>query len=192
MPEKPEPITISFESTDAMRQWLEANYETTVGILLKIAKKGAPVTTVNYQQALEVALCFGWIDGKVNKLDDHFYLQKFTPRRKRSLWSKRNVNIAERLMAEEKMHPAGLAEIELAKADGRWSVAYDSPSKMTIPDDFMAALSENKQALHFFQSLDKTNLFSLGFRLQTAKSPETRTRRIQEIIQMLEKKEKFH
>ncbi len=192
MPEKPEPITISFESTDAMRQWLEANYETTEGILLKIAKKGAPVTTVNYQQALEVALCFGWIDGKVNKLDDHFYLQKFTPRRKRSLWSKRNVNIAERLMAEEKMHPAGLAEIELAKADGRWSVAYDSPSKMTIPDDFMAALSENKQALHFFQSLDKTNLFSLGFRLQTAKSPETRTRRIQEIIQMLEKKEKFH
>lgn len=192
MPEKPEPITISFESTDAMRQWLEANYETTEGILLKIAKKGAPVTTVNYQQALEVALCFGWIDGKVNKLDDHFYLQKFTPRRKRSLWSKRNVNIAERLMAEEKMHPAGLAEIELAKADGRWSVAYDSPSKMTIPDDFMAALSENKQALHFFQSLDKNNLFSLGFRLQTAKSPETRTRRIQEIIQMLEKKEKFH
>lgn len=157
-----------------------------------MAKKGAPVTTVTYQDALKVALCFGWIDGQANKLDDHFYVQKFTPRRKRSIWSKRNVNIAERLISEGKMHQAGMLEIEKAKADGRWEKAYDSSVNMTIPEDFLKAVSENEQAWEFFQTLNKTNLFSIGFRLQTAKTPATRTKRFTEILQMLERKEKFH
>lgn len=189
---KEEPLTISFETTELMRQWLENNYTLHEGIWLKVSKKGAPVTTINHQQALEVALCYGWIDGQANKLDDHFYLQKYTPRRPRSIWSKRNISIVEKLIAENKMHASGLLEIEKAKADGRWDNAYNSPANMTIPDDFMQLLMTNEQAYRFFKTLNKTNLFSIGFRLETAKRTETRNKRIKEIIEMLQREEKFH
>jgi uncharacterized protein YdeI (YjbR/CyaY-like superfamily) len=192
MPEKTRPITISFEDADAMRQWLEVNYGLTEGIWLKMAKKEAPITTVTYQDALQVALCFGWIDGQANKLDEHFYLQKFTPRRKRSIWSKRNVDIAERLITEGKMHPAGMLEIEKAKADGRWENAYESSRNMAIPKDFLKAVAENEQANQFFQTLNKTNLFAIAFRLTTAKSPATRAKRFTQIMEMLERKEKLY
>ena len=183
---------VEFIDAVAMQQWLEQNHTLNEGIWLKIAKKSSGIQSVNYQEALKVALCYGWIDGQVNKLDENYYIQKFTPRRARSIWSKRNVVIAEQLIAEGRMQPPGLKEIERAKADGRWQKAYDSPGNMEIPDDFLLELNKNQKASMFFRTLNKTNLFAIGYRLQTAKTTETRQKRMTEIIRMLEKEEKFH
>ncbi len=183
---------VEFIDAVAMQQWLEQNHTLNEGIWLKIAKKSSGIQSVNYQEALKVALCYGWIDGQVNKLDENYYIQKFTPRRARSIWSKRNVGIAEQLIAEGRMQPPGLKEIERAKADGRWQKAYDSPGNMEIPDDFLLELNKNQKASMFFRTLNKTNLFAIGYRLQTAKTTETRQKRMTEIIRMLEKEEKFH
>ena len=183
---------VEFIDAVAMQQWLEQNHTLNEGIWLKIAKKSSGIQSVNYQEALKVALCYGWIDGQVNKLDENYYIQKFTPRRARSIWSKRNVGIAEQLIAEGRMQPPGLKEIERAKADGRWQKAYDSPGNMEIPDDFLLELNKNQKASMFFRTLNKTNLFAIGYRLQTAKTTETRQKRMTEIIRMLEKEDKFH
>ncbi|MEO6165981.1 MAG: YdeI/OmpD-associated family protein, partial [Chitinophagales bacterium] len=148
--------------------------------------------TISYAEALDVALCYGWIDGQKKSHDEGAWLQMFCPRKAKSIWSKINTGHVERLINDGRMRPAGLDAVEKAKSDGRWAKAYDSPSKMTIPEDFLKALGKNKKAAAFFVTLNKTNLFSIGFRLQTAKKQETREKRMKEIIEMLAKGEKFH
>ena len=145
-----------------------------------------------YAEALDVALCYGWIDGQNQAYDEQAWLQKFCPRRAKSIWSKINIGHVERLINERRMRPAGLKAVEKAKEVGSWKRAYDSPNKMTIPEDFLKELSKNKKAEAFFIGLSKTNLFSIGFRLQTAKKQATREKRMKEIIEMLAKSEKFH
>lgn len=160
---------IAFETTETFETWLSENHENLNGLWLKIFKKGSKEKTISYAEALDVALCFGWIDGQKKTFDEESWLQKFTPRREKSIWSKINIGHIERLTNEGRMRPAGLKSVEKAKADSRWEKAYDSPSKMIIPADFLKELSKNKKATAFFKGLNKTNLFSIGFRLQTAK-----------------------
>jgi uncharacterized protein YdeI (YjbR/CyaY-like superfamily) len=159
---------------------------------LRFFKKGAGISTVNYAEALDEALCHGWIDGQVKKYDEKSWLQKFTPRRRRSLWSKRNVANATRLIECGRMMGAGLKEIEAAKKDGRWESAYDSPSGMKVPPDFLKELSKDRKANAFFKTLDRANTYAIAWRLQTARTPETRERRKKSILEMLSKGEKFH
>jgi uncharacterized protein YdeI (YjbR/CyaY-like superfamily) len=182
---------IQFETTETFETWLVENHENLSGLWMKIFKKDSKKKTITYAEALDVALCFGWIDGQKKTFDEESWLQKFTPRREKSIWSKVNIGHIERLTNEGRMRPAGLKAIEKAKADGNWEKAYDSPSKMTIPEDFLKEVSKNKKAEAFFLTLNKTNLFSIGFRLQTAKKQETKTKRMKEIIEMLAKGEKF-
>lgn len=184
--------TIEFETSEAFEMWLEKNHTISTGIWMKIFKKDSGQKTINYAEALDVALCYGWIDGQKKSFDELAWLQKFCPRTAKSIWSKVNIGHVERLTNNAKMQPAGLLAVEKAKADGRWERAYDSPSKMTIPEDFLLEISKNKKAEAFFKTLNKTNLFSIGFRLQTAKKQETREKRMKEIIEKLEKGEKFH
>jgi len=179
-----EPI-LPIESVKAWESWLANHYVDPQGVWLKIAKKNSGLPIVSHDEVLDIALCYGWIDGQRKGFDDQFYLQKFTPRRPRSLWSKRNIEKVEGLISEGKMQPSGLAEIEKAKADGRWQAAYDSPKNMTIPTDFLELINKNPSAKETFDKLNKTNLFAIGFRLSTAKKPETRQRRIDTIIAML-------
>lgn len=181
-----------FSSQEEFEDWLFKNHASSQGVWLQMYKKAAKRTSINYDQALDVALCYGWIDGQANSYNTDSYLQKFTPRRARSIWSKRNTEHVARLIKLGKMKPAGLAEIERAKADGRWEKAYDAQSTSKIPDDFLKALEKNKKAKAFFATLNKTNLYSIAWRLQTAKKSETRTKRMGAIIAMLEKGEKFH
>lgn len=148
--------------------------------------------SVTPAEALDVALCYGWIDGQRDKFDESYYLNKYTPRRPRSLWSKRNREIVEGLDKENRMKAAGIKEVEAAKADGRWEKAYDSPANMKVPGDFLKALSTNKKAEAFFKTLNKTNQYAIAWRLQTAKKPETRERRMKKILEMMENGEKFH
>ena len=156
------------------------------------AKKNADTPTVSYAEVLDIALCYGWIDGQKNSYDEQYWLQKFCPRQSKSIWSKRNIEHTERLIKEDKMQPAGLQVIEAAKANGSWNAAYDAQSNMTIPEDFLKALRKNRKANAFFKTLNRTNLFSIAFRLQTAKKEETKQKRIKTIIEMLEREEKFH
>jgi uncharacterized protein YdeI (YjbR/CyaY-like superfamily) len=181
-----------FESASDWGRWLERNHSKVEGVWVRFFKKGSGVSTVNYEEALEEALCYGWIDGQVKKHDEKSYLQKFTPRRARSLWSKRNVGKATGLIETGRMRAAGLKEIEAAKKDGRWESAYDSPSGMKVPVDFLRELSKDKKAREFFKGLDRANRYAVLWRLQTAKSPETRARRKKAILEMLAKGEKFH
>lgn len=183
---------IFFKSQKKWRTWLLKNYSESNGIWLRLYKKNSGMKSINYDQALEEALCFGWIDGQAKSYDEQSYLQKFTPRRKRSIWSKRNTEKVEQFIKEGKMHSSGLAETEAAKADGRWEKAYDSPANVQIPDDFLKELSKNPKALSFFNSLNRTNIFSIVWRLQTAKRAETRMKRMEAIIEMLELGKKFH
>ncbi len=182
---------IEFKTTTAFETWLAKNHDSTNGLWLRIFKKDSGKKTISYAEALDVALCYGWIDGQKQAYDEQAWLQKFCPRRPKSIWSKINIGHVERLIKEDRMRPAGLKAIEKAKADGRWDKAYDSSSKMTIPEDFLKELSKNKKAEAFFKGLNKTNLFSIGFRLQTAKKQETREKRMKEIIEKLAKGEKF-
>jgi uncharacterized protein YdeI (YjbR/CyaY-like superfamily) len=183
---------IFFESQKKWRSWLLKNYSKSDGIWLQFYKKNSGIKTLNYGQALDEALCFGWIDGQAKSNDEKSYLQKFTPRRKRSIWSKRNTEHVKRLIKEGKMHSAGLTEIEKAKADGRWDKAYESPANAQIPEDFLKELSNKPKALKFFETLNKTNRYSIVWRLQTAGKPETRQKRIALLVDMLEHKKKFH
>lgn len=184
--------TLAFASPREWRTWLAEHHAASDGIWLRFFKKNSGETSVTYAEALDEALCFGWIDGQRLKFDETSYLQKFTPRRPRSGWSKINIGHAERLIKDGRMTPAGLKAIEAAKSDGRWERAYDSPGRMTIPDDFLKALAKSKKATTFFENLDRANRFSIGYRLQTAKNAEMRQKRMKAIIEMLKKGEKFH
>jgi uncharacterized protein YdeI (YjbR/CyaY-like superfamily) len=150
------------------------------------------VPGVTYAEALDEALCYGWIDGQVKKYDADSFLRKFTPRRKRSIWSKINVGHATRLIDAGRMKPSGFKEVEDAKRDGRWTDAYDSPRRSTLPEDFVEALSKNKKARAFFETLNKANRYAITWRLQTARTPETRQRRLNAMLAMLAKREAFH
>lgn len=184
--------TLSFKSADAFRTWLERNHERSDGVLLRIYKKDSGVAGVTYADALDQALCFGWIDGQKLPCDANSWLQKFTPRRPGSGWSKRNTEHAQRLIDAGAMTAAGLKEIESAKADGRWRAAYVAFGSAAAPEDFLAELERNRKAHAFFKTLNRTNLYSIVYRLQTAKKPETREKRKQAIIAMLARGEKFH
>lgn len=189
---KPEYAVMEFESSHAWEKWLATEFDKTQGVWVKFAKKGTGVTTVTFPEALEVALCYGWIDGQGKRFDDIYYLNKFTPRGPKSTWSKINCEKVERLIKEGKMQPSGLEKIMAAKKDGRWDMAYDSPKNMVVPEDFLAILEKNKKAYEFYLTLNKTNTYAIAWRLQTAKKPETRERRMKVILEMLEKGEKIH
>ena len=184
--------TLAFKSAAAFRRWLAGGHQSVDGIWLRMFKKDSGQKTVTYAEALDEALCFGWIDGQRKTFDEHSFIQKFTPRRARSGWSKWNTQHAERLIKAGRMTPAGLAAIEAAKADGRWQAAYSSPRNATPPEDFLKALGRNKKAGSFFATLNKANLYAIVYRLQTAKKPETRERRMKNILAMLTRGEKFH
>jgi uncharacterized protein YdeI (YjbR/CyaY-like superfamily) len=183
---------LSFDTQQEWRKWLEKNHASSDGIWLKFAKKGSDNISITYAQALDEALCYGWIDSQAKSHDEKSYLQRFGPRRTKSVWSKINTGHIDRLMKAGKMKPAGIKVVEEAKADGRWSAAYHPPSTMTVPEDFLKELAKNKKAQAFFETLNKTNRYAIAWRIQTAKKPETRTKRITTIIEMLEKGEKFH
>lgn len=176
----------SFESATAFEAWLADEHERSDGIWLCFAKKGSGIASVTYAEAVDLALCYGWIDGQAKSLDESRYLQRFTPRRARSKWSKINCDKVERLVREGRMKPRGLAEVERAKADGRWDAAYDSPKTATVPDDLAAALAQSPQAEARFATLDSTNRYAMLYGLQDAKRPETRARRIAKYVAMLE------
>jgi uncharacterized protein YdeI (YjbR/CyaY-like superfamily) len=180
-----------FRSAAAFEKWVAA-HPADKGLWAKIAKKDSGIASVSYEEAVEVALCHGWIDGQRRSCDARFFLQRFTPRRPKSLWSKRNIARVERLIAEGRMKPAGLREVESAKGDGRWDQAYDSPSTMTVPDELAAALADNDKAKAFFAKLDKTNRYAVCLRVHTAKKPETRIARAQKLASMLAKGDKLH
>lgn len=181
-----------FDTPARFRTWLEHNHDKETEIWVGFWKKASGKSGMNYHQALDEALCFGWIDGLVNKHDDVSYKQRFTPRRSKSVWSKINTQNIERLMSSGRMMPSGMVTVEAAKADGRWAKAYESPTNTKIPDDFLKALRRNAKANAQFKTLNKTNMFAITYRLQTAKKEETRIRRMNAMIQMLEKGEKFH
>jgi uncharacterized protein YdeI (YjbR/CyaY-like superfamily) len=183
---------IAFQTAKEWRTWLSKNSQVSIGVWLKISKKDSKEKTITYAEALEESLCYGWIDGQKKSLDEQAWLQKFCPRGPKSIWSKVNIAHIEILAKAGKMEPEGLKAVASAKADGRWKAAYDSPSKMTVPDDFINELSKNKKALEFYKTLNKANLFSIAFRLQTAKKPETRRKRVEVILDMLSKGQKFH
>ncbi len=183
---------ISFKSPKEWANWLDKNHAKSSGIWLRLFKKGSGVATVTYAEALDEALCYGWIDGQLDKYDDKSWLRKFTPRRPKSVWSKRNIEHVNRLSDAGKMKPAGLKEVAAAKADGRWGRAYDSPGAMQVPGDFLKELSKNKKARAFFETLNKANTYAIAWRLQTAKKPETRAKRMQAILEMLKRGEKLH
>lgn len=180
-----------FDGYDAFREWMRENQESS-GVWLVIAKKGAPTTSVTREEALDVALEFGWIDGQARRLDDSTYLQRFTPRRPQSTWSMRNVRAVEAMIAEGRMAPRGLAEVERARNDGRWERAYEGPATAQPHPEFVAALAKNPAAAAFYATLNSQNRFAIYLRLQNAKRDETRARRIESFVQMLERGEKFH
>lgn len=172
--------------------WLDKNHLTSPGLWLRIAKKTADVKSVSYAEALETALCYGWIDGQKKTYDENTWLQKFTPRGPRSIWSAINREKANKLVKNGLMKPAGLNAIERAKENGQWKSAYDSQSKIALPDDFHAELDKNTKAKAFYSTLNSANRYAILFRLQTAKKPETRAKRLRQFIEMLEKNEKPH
>ena len=185
------PIVL-FADRAAFRAWLTAHHDSQSGLWLRIAKAASPLRSVTYAEALDVALCFGWIDGQKRSHDADSFLQKFTPRQKRSPWSKRNREHVERLIAAGEMHAAGLAAVEAARADGRWDRAYDSPGTATVPEDLRAALAEHPEAEAFFETLKGPNRYAILYRIQTAVKPETRARRIAEFVAMLRRRETLH
>jgi uncharacterized protein YdeI (YjbR/CyaY-like superfamily) len=174
-----------FETVDDWEAWLETHVADYDGIWIRFAKKRAPSSSINYQQALDSALCFGWIDGQSKSESEFYYIQRFTPRRTKSIWSHRNTLKAETLIAEGRMRPSGLAEIERAKADGRWDAAYRGQSSIEVPPDLAAALAQNAAAGAFFASLSKTQRYPFLFRLHHLKSKGNRAKRIKEYIALL-------
>jgi uncharacterized protein YdeI (YjbR/CyaY-like superfamily) len=182
---KTEQPVLFFATRADLAAWLDEHGEESDGVWLKFAKKTSEIQSVVYAEAVEVALCHGWIDGQAKRLDDDHYLQKLTPRRPRSKWSKINREKAERLIAEGRMRPAGLREVDRAKEDGRWDSAYDSARTATVPDDFRAALDAEPAALEFFESLGSSKRYSFLYRITDAKRPETRAKRIAEYVELL-------
>ncbi len=183
---------MEFATREDWRAWLEGHHATSRGVLLLIARKGSGRQTVSYAEALDVALCYGWIDGQKQRHDDSGWLQKLTPRGARSVWSKLNRERAEALIGSDQMRPPGLAEVARAKADGRWAAAYDSQSTAAVPADLQAALAAHPTAKAFFATLNGANRYAILWRLQTAKLAETRARRLRQFVEMLERHEKLH
>jgi len=190
-PQPDEPI-LAFASRAAWEAWLARHHASARGAWLAIAKKGSGIDSVSYAEALDAALCYGWIDGRKDKLDGERWLQRFTPRTARSRWSKINRDKAEALVARGEMRPAGLAEVERAKADGRWDAAYEGQRKAAVPDDLRRALDANAAARDFFATLDGANRYAILYRIHEAKKPETRARRIAKYVAMLAAGEKIH
>lgn len=191
MEEKDGLPVIPFASPSAWESWL-ADHHGSKGVWIKYAKKGSGIASVDWEQAVEGALRFGWIDGQAAPLDERFYLQRFTPRRPRSRWSRKNVDTATRLIAEGRMAPPGLEQIERAKADGRWDAAYDSPSKIKVPPDLQREFDADPKVAEFFASLSSANRFAILYRLQEAKKPETRARRLEKFVAMLKERKTLH
>jgi uncharacterized protein YdeI (YjbR/CyaY-like superfamily) len=187
-----DPETVTFASAEAFEEWLGENHASSPGIWLRLRKKGPGVVALDYAQALEVALCYGWIDGQKAKLDDQWWLQRFTPRRPGSRWSKVNRDKATALIEQGRMRPPGQAEIDRARADGRWEAAYDGARTATVPDDLAAALAAVPAAAAFFETLDRQNRYAVLYRVQDAKRAETRARRIEKFVAMLARGEKLH
>jgi len=185
--------TLPFDSKKKWADWLAKQHDKSPGVWLKLAKKGSGIPSITYEDALDVALCYGWIDGQKKSFDDRrYWLQKFTRRGPKSIWSKINTEKAGRLIASGEMKPAGLKAIEAAKQDGRWEAAYASQKNMEVPEDFQAALDKSKKAKEFFATLNSVNRYAILFRIQTAKKAETRLKRIQQFVGMLEKGEKLY
>lgn len=191
MPAPDLPVRL-FATPAELEAWLEANHADSEGAWLKIAKKGSGVESVTYGEALELALCFGWIDSQKRGLDEKHFLQRFTPRRPRGRWSRINRDKAEELIAAGAMRPAGLAEVEAARADGRWEAAYEGQRTAKVPDDLRRELDANPAAREFFAGLDSANRYAIVYRLNDAKKPETRERRLRRFVAMLERGEKIH
>jgi uncharacterized protein YdeI (YjbR/CyaY-like superfamily) len=183
---------VSFESPDEWEAWLADHHTAPSGLWLKIAKKGSGVQTVSHAEALDVALCYGWIDGQRDKFDADFFLQRFTPRTSRSRWSKINCGKATKLIEQGKMKAAGLREIERARADGRWDAAYEGQSTATVPDDLRRELELNDRARAFFSTLDSRNRYAILYRLQDTRNSETRTRRLRKFVEMLNAGQKIY
>jgi uncharacterized protein YdeI (YjbR/CyaY-like superfamily) len=176
---------LAFATQDDLEEWLEREHATAPGVYVRLSKKGADVPSVTYAELVESLLCFGWIDGISRRLDDRFYVQRITPRRKRSVWSQKNVEAVAELTAAGRMRPAGLAAAEAARADGRWERAYPGAAQMTVPDDLAAALAAESAAQQAFDALDGTNRYAVLWRVHTAATPQTRARRITAAVQML-------
>jgi len=183
---------ISFATQQDWEAWLKEHHTATTGMWLKIAKKDTGIPSLSYAEALESALCYGWIDGQKAPCDEQYWLQKFTPRGPKSLWSQVNCDKATALLASGRMQPAGIQQVELAKADGRWEAAYASQSKITIPDDFQRELDKNQKAKEFFTTLNSVNRYAILFRIHTAKKPATRSARIKTFIEMLSDHQKLY
>ena len=181
-----------FATPRAFEQWLARNHAKAQGIRIQLAKKASGIRSVSYAEALDVALCYGWIDGQAKSLDADWYTQRFTPRRARSMWSKRNRDTVARLSREGRMQAAGLAEVDRAKADGRWDAAYDSPANAKVPPDLAAALRKSPKAKRSFEALDGRNRYAILYRLATAKRPETRAKRLATFVEMLREGRKPH
>ena len=183
---------LHFKTSADFRRWLAKNHAGSKGLWLRILKKGAGKKSLTYAEALDEALCYGWIDGQKKPFDELSWLQKFTPRRSKSGWSKLNTRHVGRLTRAGAMTPAGRKAVEAAKADGRWEAAYASPKNASPPEDFLKELAKNKKAKAFFETLNKANIYSIVYRLQTAKKPETRERRMKLILAMMEQGKAFH
>ncbi|MGY1737390.1 YdeI/OmpD-associated family protein [Geodermatophilus sp. SYSU D00684] len=183
---------LAFPDQAAFEAWLEAEHATAPGIYVKLAKKGAGVPSLTRDEMVESLLCFGWIDGRSNSVDEHWYLTRVTPRRPRSVWSQKNVGIVADLVAAGRMRPAGLAQVEAAQADGRWDRAYAGPATITVPDDLAAALAAEPAAQEAFAGLDGTNRYAVLWRVHTAASPATRAKRIAALVTMLAEGRRLH
>jgi uncharacterized protein YdeI (YjbR/CyaY-like superfamily) len=184
--------TRAFATPTAWTSWLKKNHATSHGLWIRLFRKHGETPSITRAQALDEALCWGWIDGQARRLDEDSWLQRFTPRRPRSPWSKLNRDHVARLEREGRMQPSGRAQVDAAKADGRWRQAYDSPATSEVPRDFLEAVAKSKKAMAFFKTLNRTNLYAICYRLQTAKKPETRQRRLDTMVQMMKEGKKFH
>jgi uncharacterized protein YdeI (YjbR/CyaY-like superfamily) len=190
-PKSDDPVEFFAKPADFER-WLRKHHAKASCVWVKYATKKSGIASIDWDQAVDVALCYGWIDGQAKSLDETYSLQRFTPRRKQSKWSKLNRERVARLTKAGRMQPAGLAEVERAKADGRWDAAYDSPANAKVPDDLAKALAKSAKAKKFFDSLSSANRYAILYRLHAAKKPETRARRLEKFIEMLNKGEKLH
>jgi len=184
--------SVELASAEAWDAWLASHHESADDVWLRIAKKSSEIATVRYPEVLDVALCWGWIDGQRRPLDQTYFLQRFVRRRSRSRWSQVNREKAERLIAEGRMHPPGMAEVERARADGRWDAAYAPQSRAQVPDDLQLELDRRPAARAFFETLSSQNRYAIFYRLQDAKRPETRARRLARFVEMLERGETLH
>lgn len=189
--EKDLPI-LSFTTARVWNAWLVEQHAVSDGVWLRLYRKNSDTKTISYSEALDEAVCFGWIDGQKKKYDEDSWLQRFTPHRSKSIGSKRNTAHVARLIKERRMQPAGLREVETAQMDGRWDVAYDSSKDMTVPNDFLQELQKDQLAYAFFKTLNRANIYAIAWRLQTAKKHKTREKRMKIILAMLARGEKFH